>query len=98
MARWPSEHRRLLTATTVLVMLIAAVLVLAVAGSSAAHPRGQRHSLSLALASSQRQLAAADAQLSQLQALSAKQAAEISGLEAELRMTRRNHHTHRHRR
>lgn len=108
-ARWLSEHRRLIGATSVL-LVVAALALAAVAGSSDA-PRGRPQAPS-ALAVTRRQLVVVqgelqrlqglsnrqEAEITRLQRLSARRAAELSRLHAELRVRRTHHRTRHHRR
>jgi hypothetical protein len=95
--RWLSEHRRLLGATSVLLVVVVVALLAAVAGSSAA-PRRRHPVPPAALVATHRQLVVVRGQLQRLQGLSARQAAEISHLHAELRARRAHHRTRHHRR
>lgn len=100
-ARWSTEHRRLLTATTAAVVLIAVVVVVVAAGgvSSAAQATRRRPAADAVRVVARRQLAGEQALLTRLQMLASRESAEISSLTAQLRVLgHRNRHRRHHRR
>lgn len=96
-ARWATEHRRLLGTSIGSALLIAIVLAVLVSGPSAAHA-SRRPPAATVLASARRQLTDEQARVTQLQAQVSTQQTEISTLTAQLQaLRRRDRHRH-HRR
>ncbi|MGA2014737.1 MAG: hypothetical protein ABSH51_30005 [Solirubrobacteraceae bacterium] len=94
-ARWLSEHRRLLAATIGPALLLAVALVALGGGSSAAQQSRPQPSAAAALIATRGQLVGQRAQVNQLQRLASRQSAEISSLKAQLRALRQPHRHHR---
>lgn len=96
-ARWLSEHRRLLGLTLALALL-GAVALATLGGSSPAQRSGRQGPESAVLVASRRQFVAEQAQAERLQALTARQSAEISSLTARLQALRHSQRHPHHRR
>lgn len=89
-ARWLSEHRRMLGVTLALVLMVAVALA-TLGGSSAAQRTGRPRPEPAGLVASRRQLVAERAQAKHLRALTSRQSAEISSLNARLKALPHGH-------